>query len=73
MSQVVLRRLRVSLLGGSAPKPPGFFRFFPPEWGILLSRAWGGSLAAAPAAAPVARVASQQSSIASDAGRLIMD
>jgi hypothetical protein len=31
-----MRLLRASFIGGSAPKPPGFTAFFPPEWAFLF-------------------------------------
>jgi hypothetical protein len=32
----MIRLLRVSLVGGSAPKPPGFFRFFSARMGAFF-------------------------------------
>ena len=67
-----MRKIRAFLIGGSAPKPPGFTAFFPPEWDIFgfdpgdrlyLSPAF-------PAAEPVARVASQHCPIPSGSGRI---
>ena len=73
----MMRLLRVSLVGGSAPKPPGFFRFFSARMGAFVLWSWGAAVVLpprpVPAAAPVARVASQQSPIPSDAGRLIIN
>jgi len=73
----MMRLLRVSLVGGSAPKPPGFFRFFSARMGAFVLWSWGAAVVLpprpVPAAAPVARVASQQSPIPSDGGRLIIN
>src|SRR5262249_56315019 len=73
----MMRLLRVSLVGGSAPKPPGFFRFFSARMGAFVLWSWGAAVVLpprpVPAAAPVARVASQQSPIPSYAGRLIIN
>src|SRR6516165_1170647 len=73
----MIRLLRVSLVGGSAPNPPGFFRFFSARMGGFVLWSWGAAVVPpprpVPAAAPVARVASQQSPIPSDAGRLIIN
>ena len=73
----MIRLLRVSLVGGSAPNPPGFFRFFSARMGGFVLWSWGAAVVLpprpVPAAAPVARVASQQSPIPSDAGRLIIN
>ena len=73
----MMRLLRVSLVGGSAPKPPGFSRFFSARMGAFVLWSWGAAVVLppqpVPAAAPVARVASQQSPIPSDAGRLIIN
>ena len=56
-----MRLLRSSLVGGSAPKPPGFFRFFQARISILVSVEGDrlGLSPAIPATEPVARVASQ--------------
>ena len=73
----MMRLLRVSLVGGSAPNPPGFFRFFSARMGAFVLWSWGAAVVLpprpVPAAAPVARVASQQSPIPSDGGRLIIN
>jgi hypothetical protein len=70
-----MRLLRNSLVGGSAPKPPGFSRFFPARMSVLVSVEGDrvGLSPAIPAAEPVARVASQQRSIPSSSGRLIIN
>ena len=70
-----MRWLRGSLIGGSAPKPPGFSAFFPPEWGSLVCEKGTGWACppGIPAAEPVARVASQQRPIPSGSGRPIID
>jgi len=70
-----MRLLRSSLVGGSAPKPPGFSGFFPARMSVLVSVEGDrlGLSPAIPAAEPVARVASQQRSIPSGSGRLIVN
>jgi hypothetical protein len=70
-----MRLLRAFSIGGSAPKPPGFTAFCPPEWAILfLSQGDRLNLSPAfPAAEPVARVASQHCPIPSGSGRLIIN
>lgn len=70
-----MRLLRISLVGGSAPKPPGFSRFFPARMSVLVSVEGDrlGLSPAIPAAEPVARVASQQRSIPSGSGRFIIN
>jgi len=70
-----MRLLRSSLVGGSAPKPPGFSRFFPARMSVLVSVEGDrlGLSPAIPAAEPVARVASQQRSIPSGSGRFIIN
>ena len=70
-----MRLLRSSLVGGSAPKPPGFFRFFQARISILVS-VEGDRLRLSPtipATEPVARVASQQRSIPSASAWLIIN
>ena len=70
-----MRLLRAIAIGGSAPKPPGFIAFFPPEWQVSVGE-FEGDIAAAllpiPAAEPVARVASQHCPIPSGSGTLSM-
>jgi hypothetical protein len=70
-----MRLLRACSDRGSAPKPPGFIAFFPPEWSILFCLKGTGSTCppAFPAAEPVARVASQHCPIPSGSGRLIIN
>jgi hypothetical protein len=70
-----MRLLRAFSVGGSAPKPPGFTAFFPPEWAIFaFSQGDRLNLSPAfPAAQPVARVASQHCPIPSGSGRLIIN
>src|SRR5580704_13071326 len=57
-------------LGGSAPNPPGFTAFFPPEWLWDFQARATSDVALQPfrPLAPVARVASQHCPIPSDPG-----
>ena len=59
---------RAFRIGGSAPKPPGFTAFFPPEW--LNEGAALPPPGAIPAAETVARVASQHCPIPSGSGTI---
>ena len=70
-----MRLLRGSWTWGRCPQTPGIYRFFPARMGVLvLDRGDRLSLSPAfPAAEPVARVASQQRSIPSGSGRLIIN
>ena len=57
-------------IGGSAPKPPGFSAFFPPEWPRSKEGRRCRPCEAVPAAETVARVASQHCPIPSGSGTI---
>ncbi len=70
-----MRWLRGSLDWGRGPQTPGIYRFFSARMGrFVFDQGDRLSLSPAfPAAEPVARVASQQRSIPSGSGRLIIN